>query len=363
MLVAQKFSVESSLVIALALQLLPRVVFAPLIAKVMLKKGAKNVAGIAILGCAIVHVILLYVDSHMLFQFLMLLSGLLDTAIIAAMLVMRSQIATAGRNTTINAIFSTTERVSKIIGSALAGVLLWKLPILHGVYVVALSFVVASILLFKSPIRPKRASLVQQISYQAFLRLFKEQPILWALVVPGLSYALLLGTLPLFLYWANTEILHKPESQWTLLLTFHGVGAVLGGVLSSKVLYLIQKKTSLVRAYPWIVLVRALCFLSLISVCRWELALMVLVVVGLPEMLEIVCFFTLLQKYLPSHQEELFYAFMMPMFYACTVLGSVLGGMYTQHLISLREFWLLTSTLCLITILPFLPYIKATKRI
>ena len=257
--------------------------------------------------------------------------------------------------------FTTIETASKIIGPALVGIILWKLSILHGSYIMALSSIIAAVLLFKCSKYSTKPLPSSSISYGSFFSLFRKIPILWILFIPGLGYALLLGALPLFLYWANTEILQETQNQWTVLLTFHGMGAVLGGIIAPKTLGFIEKKISLITVYPWLVLARILSFLPLIVVHRWESALIVLAVAGLPEMLEVICFFSLLQRHLPSRQEELFYAFAMPIFYICTVLGTLLGGVYTQHLISLRVFWLLISLLCLMLTMPFLVRVKAIK--
>lgn len=360
-LVTQKFSAGSPLVVSFAFKILPRVLLAPLIAKMILKKGAKDIAALSILFCAPIYMLFCYVDSAVLFQSVVLLSGIFDAIIITAMLVLRSQISALGAGVTINAVFTTIERSSAVIGPALAGALLWRLSILYSSYLIALASLLAAFLLFLSPF-VKKASTSPSISYKSFLNLFKEMPILWTLWVPGLGYAFLLGALPLFLYWANTEIFHEVQNQWTMLLTFHGLGAVLGGLMAPKLLALIQKNIPLIKAYPWLVLLRALGFLSLIAVDKWQSALVVLIVVGVPEMLEVVAFFTLLQKHLPAHQEELFYAFSMPIFYICTVLGTLLGGIYTQHLISLHTFWLLISGLCLVLVIPFLLRKEATSE-
>lgn len=360
-LVMQRFSSGSALIFALALEVLPRVFLAPLIARTMLKKGAKNVASIAIICCAPIYITLLHIGNHVLLQALMLLLGIFDAAIVAAVLVVRSQIAPAGKNITINALFATTERASKMIGPVLAGIFLRKLSLLHSTYIMAICSAIASVLLFISPIRRKHAFTSQQVSYKAFWSLFRKTPILWSLFIPTLGYALALGAISLFLYWANIEIFQKSEELWTVLLTFRGLGAVLGGLIASKLLLFIQKRISLLKAWPWIGLMRALCFVPLASTSRWEYFLVALVIAGLQEMLAGVCFFTLLQRYLPPHQEELFYALSTSVFYGCTILGTLMGGIYTQHLVGLREFWLLISTLCLSAALPFLPRIKITK--
>lgn len=305
---------------------------------------------------------LLYIDSPTLFQAFVFLSGILDAVITTAMLVLRSHIAATGKNITVNAVFSTIESGSKIIGPALAGIILWQSSLLHSSYIMALSSILAAALLFKCSIYPPKPSLASPISYQSFLDLFRNTPALRALFIPGLGYALLLGALSPFLYWANIEIFHKTQDKWTLLLTFHSMGAVLGGIIAPKTLNFIKnKRVPLITVYPWLVLARTLIFLPLMALHRWESALIVLSLAGLPEMLEIICFFTLLQRYLPAHQEELFYAFSMPIFYVFTGLGTLLGGVYTQHLVSLRAFWLLISTLCLILVMPFLVRIKTIK--
>ena len=94
---------------------------------------------------------------------------------------------------------------------------------------------------------------------------------------------------------------------------------------------------------------------------QWEFFLVALVIAGLPEMLAGVCFFTLMQRHLPPHQAEIFYSLSAPIFYGCIILGTLLGGLYTQNLIGLGEFWLLISMLCLGTALPFLPRIRTPR--
>ncbi len=355
-LIAQKFNSQATLVVSLGLHVLPQVICAPLIATTLLKKGPKTLLVTAILWLAVTQLTLPHIANHFAFQGLILFTGIIDTAIVASVSALRSQLIPEGENISANALFATVERSSRILGPALAVVILWKLSITQSFYATALLLIIASTMLSRANIRltTKPSNTLQKVEYSSFLRLFRSKPILWTIFIPGLGYAILLGTLNLFLFWSNTETFHNLESRWTLLLTAHGIGAMLGSIIAPKALCWINKRVPLLKTYVWMSLLRSLGFMALAGVAHFGLALAILVLVGLPELLEVVCFFTLLQKHLKAGEESVFYALSLPVFYGFVFLGTMMGGIYTKNLMSLSGFWALASGLPVLLILPFL---------
>ncbi len=365
LLVAQKFNPGGTLVISLALKLLPQVILAPFLATMLLKKGPQVIAIVTILWLAVGQIILPHTHDYLLFQGIILLTGIMDTAIGASVLTWRSQLIPKGKDIAANAFFSVVERASKIIGPGLTTLILWKLSITQSFYALSLLLVVAAIILLITKRQPsiKATPTSSKVNYLSFLKLFMHKPILWAIYIPGLGYAILLGTLNLFLFWSNTKTFHQAESQWTILLTAHGIGAMFGSIIAPKALSWIHKKMPLLQSYLWLSLLRSIGFISLAWISHFGLACTALVCIGLPEMLEVVCFFTLLQRYLQSGEEIIFYTFNMPIFGGFIFLGTLVGGIYTKSLISLQGFWVLSCVLSMFLIIPFLLYNKEPNKI
>ncbi|OJW67882.1 MAG: hypothetical protein BGO68_04455 [Candidatus Amoebophilus sp. 36-38] len=364
LLVAQKFNDRDTLVLSLSLKLLPTIICAPLLANILSKIGFKKLTILGMLLLAIMQLGLIYTNHPIIFQGFILVTGIIDTVVTSCILVLRSQVIPSGKHIAGNASFSMVESIARIIGPALTAVMLWKLSLKQSFYGISTLLLLATIILELSQIPFKKATSrhTTTIGYLSFLKLFHKKPILWAIYIPCLGYAILSGTRNLFLFWTNKEIFHNHEAKWTLLLTAHGLGTILGSILGTKFLHWIKKRISLLQAFLYLGLLRSIVFLILSWVPYFKLALAMMVVLGLPEILETICFFTLLQIYLEGDEVHVFYTFNIPVYYTFVVLGTLTGELYTTNLITLQNLWLLTSLLSLISIVPFLVKAKGLNK-
>lgn len=362
--VAQKFNDRDVLVLSMVLKLLPTVICTPLLANILPKLGFKKLAIIGMLLFAISQLGLPYASNQIVFQGFILLTGVIDTVIVACILALRSQVIPTGQNISANALFSMVESISRIVGPSLTIVILWRLSIIQSFYIIALLLLIAIIILALTylPFTKSLTSHKTTIHYTSFLKIFFKKPILWHIYIPSLGYALLVGTRNLFLFWANKEIFQNDESQWNLLLTMHGCGAIVGSIIGHKFLDWINRKISLVEAFLYLGLLRSIGYLALAWVSDFSAALGMLAAIGLPEILETICFFTLLQKYLEGDEKNVFYMLNIPIYYSFVILGTLSGRLYTTGVIPLQHLWILTSIVSAIVIIPFLLNAKKAHK-
>jgi predicted MFS family arabinose efflux permease len=354
--VAKKFNTGDMLVISMSLRLLPTIVCTPILANVLARIGFKRLALIAMIWLAIVQLILPHISNSILFESLILLTGIIDTIIVASLLALRSQVIPVGKNISANAVLSIIESISRIVGPGLTIVMLWKLPLLQSFYSIALLLLIAALLLMCTYIPFEKSSSlhVKTVHYSSFLKIFYKKPILWYIYIPSLGYAILVGTRNLFLFWSNKDVFQNVESQWSLLLTLHGCGAILGSIIGQKVLNWINNKISLVETFLYLGLLRSIGYLTLAWVSNFNIALVTLATIGIPEILETICFFTLIQKYLEGKEKDIFYMLNIPIYYSFVILGTLSGKLYTTGMTTLKTFWILTSIVSAMVTLPFL---------
>jgi hypothetical protein len=363
--VAQKFNSGDVLVISMSLRLLPTIICSPLVANILPRIGFKKLAIIAMIWLAITQLILPHTNNKALFEGLILLTGVIDTVIMASILALRSHVIPAGKNIPANALFSMVESVSRIVGPGLTIILLWKLSLTEGFYSIALLLLVATFFLICTniPFTKSISAHTKTIRYSSFLKIFYRKPILWYVYIPSLSYAILVGTKNLFLFWSNKETFQNAEPQWNLLLTMHGCGAIIGSMLGRKFLGWINKKVSLVEVFLYLGLLRSVGYLALAWVSNFNIALGMLAAIGLPEILETICFFTLLQNYLEGDEKNVFYMLNIPIYYSFVILGTLSGRLYTTGIITLQNFWILTTIVSSIAIIPFLLNAKKANKV
>ena len=354
--ITQKFNSSNTLIISLSLKILPAVICAPLIANILPRIGFKKLATISLLFLGIIQMGVLYVGNPIIFQSFILLTGILDTIILAALLALRTSVIPAEKNISANTLFTMVDSVAKIVGPLLSIIMLWKLSFSKSFYILSAFLVVASIILLfiNLPFRKKSVTQKSILDYSSFLQLFLKKPVLWSIYIPILGYALLAGSRNLFLFWYNKKVFLNTEVKWNLLLTAHGCGAILGSIIGIKIIHWLTKKITLLHTFLYLGLLRGVGFLLLSWITNFKSALILLVAVGIPETLEAICFFTLLQKYLTNSEEEnIFYTFNTSTYYAFFIAGTLMGRLYTMDIITLQNLWILITSLTIISILPF----------
>eukprot|EP01132_Coremiostelium_polycephalum_P000247 gene247-327_t len=320
------------LIISMALKLLPAIILSPLIANILPNVGFKRLTTLSLALLAVSQLWLAYIHHQFLFQFLVLFTGILDTIISTSILALRSQVIPSGENIAANALFTIVESITRLAGPMLTMMFLWQFSVIQSFLVISMLLLASSLLLAKAYL-PLIVNLQKSrgiIHYVDFFQIFRERPILWQIYLPSLSYALLLGTRNLFLFWSNQTIFHNQAPEWNLLLTMQGCGAILGSILCHKAIHKMTTKIPLLEAFLYLGLVRSLGYLSLAWVTNFQVALGVIMLVGLPEALESICFISLIQKNLKEEQKNIFYMLNLPIFYFVVILGISAGKLCTS---------------------------------
>lgn len=345
LLVTQKFGSGSALVVSLALRMLPHVFFAPMISATLLKVGPKLTNSLGLLGLAIGTLLLPHIDHYPAFQGVNLGIGIVNMGIAASLMTFRSRVLPTGKNIAANAAFITIDRISQILAPILTGFLLSCAPIVYSFYIRALLLLCAALIIATvqetSTATPKQASPTIRASYAALLRLFSSTSLLWVIFLPALGYAILLGGMKPFLLWSTTKTFHRPEDEWILLLTAHGIGAMIGSLLAPRIIAWLRSHVNLLRIYLWARLCTLLWLIGLVGITRFAYAPAILAIAGALEVIGSVCFFTMIQTTLTNRQEAIFHSLSIPLFKLFIVLGTSCSWGYTAHWLGLKEFWLL----------------------
>ena len=216
---------------------------------------------------------------------------------------------------------------------------------MYSFYIIALLLLCTALIIATvqetSTTTPKLVSPTIRPSYAALMRLFSSTPLLWAIFLPALGYAILLGGMNPFLLWSATKTFHRPEDQWILLLTAHGIGAIIGSLIVPRIIAWLRSHVNLLRIYLWARLCKLLWLIGLVGITRFAYALAILAIAGVFEVIGSVCFFTMVQTTLTNRQEAIFHSLSIPIFNLFVVLGTSCSWSYTAHWLGLKGFWLL----------------------
>lgn len=358
LLISKKFSSGSMLLSSLSLQVIPRILLAPIIGKFLLKKGSQMVAWAAILGIGIVRFVLPAVENKFLFQGFIFVSGIFEMFVSVALLTLRSKLSLPGKRLMANSVFVTIERGSQVVGPALTGIIASLFSVSYclkggGVALLIASILIAKTQFYASDVENETIPLGEQI--KTFFHTLFSKSALNAVIFPAFGAALSFGSLTPFLMWSTTQVFQLPEANWTYLTTAQGIGAVIGGIVATPLLSYVNKSISLKHIYigGCITKLIGLLFIGLVSTYNYALTLML--IVGIFEMIVSVLFFTLIQKNLSNSIEVIFYTFFAPINYVFLISGIIFSSLYSSHIVELRTFWLLVSSVAIaITLVPLL---------
>lgn len=367
LLVAQRFGTGAELVGSLALRLASRILFAPVAAAVIRRAGPRTpvFAGLVVTAFCLVAVGI--VEHAGTLQLMVLTIGLADTVVAPGLLALRAAVVPTGRNMEANTAFQTIDRLAKIFGPPAAGLMLTVVAPALAFPALAAGHLVAAIALGSGVQAP------DQISRQAkpaagpglvrkAMATLNETPVLWALVLPALGYMICLGALQPFLFWLNQDQFGLGPSMWTVLLAAQGAGAVLGALVANRLARTLTEERSLLTAYLVASLLEGITTLALVFAPNHAQATVMLIIGGIPEMVAIAAYFTLVQQRLDLERQAIFYALSLPLMDLFMVAGVLSGMLHSTGWMTLRQFWFLASAAAILPVLPFLASKAARKN-
>lgn len=359
LVVATRFGAGVELVGSLALRLVPSLLLAPIVASLLRRSGPRlpvlcclSVTAIAIPGLAFAP------DATL--QMIVLVIGAADAVITPGLLMLRAAVVPAGRNIEANTAFQAIDRFAKIFGPPAAGLAAASTSIMTTLLALALAQIGAALLLGlqprDKPVQENAAPSHASAFGRETIAMFRENPVLWALLLPAFGYMVSFGALQPFLFWLNRDQFHLGPEMWTLLLAAQGAGALIGAVVSHRLARALTSTQALLRAYLLSSLLEGLSTFALIFAPNSLVASGLLIVGGIPEMIAFATYFTLLQRCLSLERQAVFYAVSLPLMDACLIAGIVSGAFYTSNLVTLGQFWLFASACAVLPVLPFLAW-------
>lgn len=360
LVVATRFGAGAELVGSLALRLLPSLLLAPIVAALLRRSGPRLPVLCSLLLTAVAIPGLSFAPDAMTVQMTVLVIGAADAVITPGLLMLRAAVVPAGRNMEANTAFQAIDRFGKIFGPPAAGLAAASTSIEATLAALALAQIAAALLLVLQP-RDRQVQENAAPSHASgfgreILAMFRENPVLWALLLPAFGYMISLGALQPFLFWLNRDQFHLGSEMWTLLLAAQGAGALIGAIVSHRLAGALTSTQALLRAYLISSLLEGLSTFALIFAPNYLVASALLIVGGIPEMIAFATYFTLVQRCLPLKRQAVFYAVSLPLMDACLIAGIVSGGLYTSDLVTLGQFWLFASACAVLPVLPFLAW-------
>ncbi|MBZ7923433.1 MFS transporter [Ensifer adhaerens] len=364
LIVAARFGAGVELVGSLALRLLPSLLLAPIVASLLRRSGPRLPVLCSLFVTAVATPSLAFATDAMTLQMIVLVIGAADAVITPGLLTLRAAVVPAGRNMEANTAFQAIDRFAKIFGPPAAGLAAASTSIVATLVALALAQIGAVLLLMlqpgDKPVRQNAAPSDASGFGRETIAIFRENPLLWALLLPAFGYMVSLGALQPFLFWLNRDQFHLGPEMWTLLLAAQGAGALIGAVVSHRLAGALTTTRALLRAYLLSSLFEGLSTFALIFAPNYLAASTLLIVGGIPEMVAFATYFTLVQRCLPLERQTVLYAISLPLMDACLIAGIVSGALYTSNLLSLGQFWLFASACAVLPVLPFLAWRRRT---
>ncbi|NUR30939.1 MAG: MFS transporter, partial [Catenulispora sp.] len=340
LLLVRDYGVSFAVGLTFAVGVLPRIVAAPLLGNLLVRHDPRRIAIISALGSAPLTALIPLTDRMWQFQALNLAVNLFGAVAEPSRLALRAATIDAGEEFRGNGLFVAAERVPRVLGPGLVGVLAGLGVGPDWSFVFPTGFAVAAALLVLRVPAPKRADQAGR-EHRGFLASTAgNMRLLFTTAASDRFVAAL--TLTAFPYVAASSIarimlLTMSETRFAThpglfgwLLGAISLGAVLGALLSGHV-----RGIDYGTLYIAGNLIEAVVWLSLTVVHNPYVALLAVFFTGILEAAPTVVFFAEVQRRLRPELLGYFYAAVMPLLDAALTGGYLLGGALIRHGVTL----------------------------
>ncbi|GAA1974863.1 MFS transporter [Catenulispora subtropica] len=340
LLLVREYGVSFAVGLTFAIGVLPRIVAAPLLGNLLIRYDPRRIAIVGALGSAPLTALIPVTDRMWQFQLLNLAVNIFGAVAEPSRLALRAATIEAGEEFRGNGLFIAAERVPRVLGPGLVGILtgLGVGPDWSFSFPTAFA-VAAALLVLRVPAakRPDRADAERR----GFLATTVGNLRLLVTTASGDRFVAAL-TLTAFPYVAASSIArimlltmaqtrfagHPGLFGW--LLGAISLGAVLGALLSGRV-----SRIDYGTLYIAGNLIEAAVWLGLTTVHNPYVALVAVFLTGILEAAPTVVFFAEVQRRLRPELLGYFYAAVMPLIDAALTGGYLLGGALIHHGVTL----------------------------
>lgn len=358
-LVAERYGAGMVLVFSLGLRILPKVLLAPLAGRLQRRFGPVRIASTAMLIAGLLTAALPWCQTLFLMEVVIGGIGTLDLFIFPSLLSLRGPLTPPGLSMAGNTMCSVADRLGKVAGPALGGLLL------TAGYTNAFTIFGAMVALSALPVvrlsLPAVASTARAEagSFRSFLRMIRTDRQIAGLLVAAVTYMVLLGGLRPFLFWANRDWFGASDSAWTGLLTAQGAGALIGALVSALFVSRMLRHLSAYSLTMITGIMEGAIHLLLLLATTSTQAIVILTLGGIPEIISTAGWFTTMQARLQPTQQALFFTFTAPLWDLFFALGVASAALHAEGVMSLSGYW---TMVCLIATVPLVPLLISGLR-
>jgi MFS family permease len=329
LLILHRYGAGLNAGITLALEVLPNVVFGPLVGGLVDRSDPRKFAIAGPLLAAPFIVLLPLTDAMWQLQSLASLIGVGYLVGLPARLALRSCVIPAGTESSGNGVLSAAQRLSTLLGPAIAALLI---PVGYpAVFLVAAACTVMSALFLlglsvthqerTEPQAPGPRGPGVFRSIPGVLRSVAADRVLSALAITALTYSFALGITTLFMAAYSLSRFPHDAGIFGLLTAAMGAGAVIGSVSAPRF-----TKVSQGRLYVAVNVLEGGCWLSMIFYRNPVEAAIAVAAAGACEAMGTVVFYAEAQTRLPAGFQGRFFGFLIPATDAFSLLGTVTAG-------------------------------------
>jgi MFS family permease len=366
LMISKFFGHEDEFILALFIRLLPKLLLGKFIARLLCKKNPILILISCALFLAIINITLPFLYNYLFFLVFLFLIGIIDICVIPTLLLVRSILIHENQRIIENIYYQFIARTSKILGPFFGLVVLYFYEIEVCFFLISVLFIIfcflarfLNISLFyisKNQNYKETEEKNPTISFRFYKftsTIFSNTSILHLLVIPAIGYQLMLGALNPFLFWSNIETFGNVDKKWMYLIVAQGIGTLIGTLIALYVQKSFFFKQKILNIYLYVSFIEGLLYLTLAWVSEFRLALIILVISGIPEIIATVIYYTIIQKSILRSDEQAFYTFSVMLLDTSYCIGVCLGEVYILGLFTLKNYWFLVTSFAILPVIPF----------
>jgi MFS family permease len=353
LLLLDQYGINASSGLAFAARLIPGVLLGPVAGDAVARHDPRRVAVVSALGSAGIIVLIPWTTQLWQIQVLSLLVGIGHMFAGPARLALRPLVLKEGEELAGNGVLVTVERLPVFVGPPLAGILVAAAGFHVAFVAEAAACLIAAVLVLLVPASPVGSLLRPQgaptpgepgrrRAGDAFLTAVRHlrhaytagvhgmttavtrDRFLLGLTLTGFTYVAAVAVGRMFLLRLAADSFPDHSGFYGYLLGSMAIGAVLGGVLVGR---LTRLRSGLL--YVLGNTVEAALWVTVVHVPSAGTALALLFLAGVTESVATAVFFAEAQRRLPAEIAGHYYAALIPLTDACSLLGAVAGASLT----------------------------------
>lgn len=356
----QHVGIGQEFAFSLGLQWLPSILLGPITAMAIKRWGPHKIYIFAIFFYSMILLILPLTSSLIHIQLLIFGLGIGQAIASPSSLTLRAYVIPEGMGVAGNSIIIGIQRLSKIIGPLVAGLLIILFSLETAFLISALFCYVAIFFLLSIPWNKKKTSADHTEKnaknkllslFQSIYKLLVHDKLLLGLFVTAIGYTITLGSLRIYLF-TLADFLGETEKSYSILLASQGFGALIGAFFSQRVISMLQKRLTLAKIYALVSVTEGLILLLMNVNHSLSFVACILIFAAFFETLAFVIYFTLIQTRISKKNQGIFNSITMPIIDSSYLLGVIMIG-YIIHKYSLNVVLYIIVSFTVFTVLMF----------